>query len=245
MKAPNVGTQNGEIRVPELPVVGTAGNIDYRRMTPKQLEKSIQRNISNNVQTQPEVVQQALWQGMSALINIETRLRTESRNANYSGFNVDASQTAYMDFQTAEGSVKGSSTKLAKLVTAAEAMAADIKVAFKTGQLTKAEAGKLHGVLTEIVGDTELAQVHMADAVDGEVESGYNKKETVNLSSHTLETAWNNIVDFIAGNKDFNDVIEDYAKVYSDFVNSNRIWRWDRDILGGEGLTRYQKECGY
>ena len=50
-----------------------------------------------------------------------------------------------------------------------------------------------------------------------------------------------NIEDFIAGNKNFDDVLDDYAKLYSDRVNSNSRWQWDEDILGGENLTRSQK----
>ena len=52
---------------------------------------------------------------------------------------------------------------------------------------------------------------------------------------------YKNIDDFIAGNKNFDDVLDDYAKIYSDKVNSNSRWQWDEDILGGEGLTRSQK----
>ena len=182
----DVQTRNGEILVPEpLEIGAEMRNIDYGRMSSEQMDQSVQSNIQTNLQTQPEVVQKALIEGMSALINIETRLRTESRNANYSGFNVDASQTAYMDFQTAEGTVKGSSTKLAKLVTAAEAMAADIKAAFETGQLTETEAGKLWGVLTGIVGDAELAQAY----VDSRGGKGDNKNivsPSVKLTTPTL-----------------------------------------------------------
>ena len=123
-------------------------------------------------------------EGMSALINIETRIRIESRNVNYSGFNVDASQTAYMDFQTAKGT-----TKAAKLGAAAEAMAEDIKAAFETGLLTEMETTHLKGLITEIVGDAELAHVYVFESVDGDVEGRYNNaKSSIYANQNTRHT---------------------------------------------------------
>ena len=78
------------------------------------------------------------------LIGIETRLRAESRNINYNGFNVDSSQKAYIDYQTAKRT-----TKAAHLGVAAETMAADIRAAFATGQLTKAEAKAARSVIRD------------------------------------------------------------------------------------------------
>ena len=156
-----VDVQDGEIRVPELPEIGTAESIDYGRMPPEQVGRSVQESIQSNVQAQPRVVQNALVEGMSALVKIETRLRTESRNVNYNGLNVDTSQTAYMDFQMARGTIKA-----AKLQVAAEAMAGDIRAAFETWQLTETEAGKLKDVLTGIVGDVGLAQTYVEADTD-------------------------------------------------------------------------------
>lgn len=56
-----------------------------------------------------------------------------------------------------------------------------------------------------------------------------------------LKTSLKNIDDFIAGNKNFDDVLDDYAKIYSEKINSNQRWQWDEDILGGDNLTRAQK----
>jgi len=51
------------------------------------------------------------------------------------------------------------------------------------------------------------------------------------------------INEFINGSKPFADVLDDYAKVYADVVNSNKkIWSWREDILGGDKLTYGQKK---
>ena len=131
-------------------------DLPYKGMTPVQVEQRVQSSIQTNVRNKPEVVQKALVEGMSALVKIETRLRTESRNVNYNGLNVDTSQAVYMDFQMARGTIKA-----AKLQVAAEAMAGDIRAAFETGRLTEVEAGVLRGVLTEIVGDVGLAEAYV------------------------------------------------------------------------------------
>jgi len=153
MKAPRAEMQGTETALSEQPEPGSYG---VRVMLPDQIGQSVKESIQNNVQAQPYVVQKALVEGMSTLIGIETRLRAESRNINYNGFNVESSQTAYIDYQTAKGT-----TKAAHLGIAAEAMAADIRAAFATGQLTEAEAGRLQGVLSEIVGDASLAQSYV------------------------------------------------------------------------------------
>ena len=52
---------------------------------------------------------------------------------------------------------------------------------------------------------------------------------------------YKNIDDFIAGNKNFDDVLDDYAKIYADKINSNVDWSWNKSIHGGERLTIKQK----
>ena len=49
-----------------------------------------------------------------------------------------------------------------------------------------------------------------------------------------LDTSIKNIDEFIGGNKSFDDVLDDYAKVYADKINSNQAWSWDDTIPGGE-----------
>ena len=56
-----------------------------------------------------------------------------------------------------------------------------------------------------------------------------------------LDTSIKNIDEFIGGNKSFDDVLDDYAKVYADKINSNQAWSWDDAIPGGENLTKKQR----
>ena len=56
-----------------------------------------------------------------------------------------------------------------------------------------------------------------------------------------LDTSKKNIDEFIGGNKSFDDVLDDYAKVYADKINSNQAWSWDDTIPGGENLTKKQR----
>ena len=56
------------------------------------------------------------------------------------------------------------------------------------------------------------------------------------------EANFKNIDDFINGNKKFDDVLDDYSRVYSDGIQSNKPWNWDNTIPGGENLTAKQKK---
>ncbi|GKV56662.1 hypothetical protein NCCP2222_26090 [Sporosarcina sp. NCCP-2222] len=55
------------------------------------------------------------------------------------------------------------------------------------------------------------------------------------------ETNLTNIDDFINGNKKFDEVIEDFAKVYKEHVDLNKPWSWDDTIPGGDSLSSAQK----
>ena len=55
------------------------------------------------------------------------------------------------------------------------------------------------------------------------------------------ETNLRNIDDFINGNKKFDEVIEDFAKVYKEHVDLNKPWSWDDTIPGGDSLSSAQK----
>ena len=71
-----------------------------------------------------------------------------------------------MDFGEAPGTIADSSTKRAMLGNAAQAMAADIRQAIATGQLSAAEVGQLQGVMEGLMGDVELAQAYVSSAMD-------------------------------------------------------------------------------
>ncbi|MBC1436448.1 HNH endonuclease [Listeria rocourtiae] len=50
-----------------------------------------------------------------------------------------------------------------------------------------------------------------------------------------------NIDGFIDGSKKFDDVLEDYAKIYKETVESNKPWSWDDTIPGGDSLSASQR----
>lgn len=56
-----------------------------------------------------------------------------------------------------------------------------------------------------------------------------------------LDTSIKNIDEFIRGNKSFDDVLDDYAKLYADNVNSNLDWSWNKSIPNGQNLSVKQK----
>ncbi|MGF3104531.1 T7SS effector LXG polymorphic toxin [Rossellomorea sp. DUT-2] len=79
---------------------------------------------------------------------------------------------------------------------------------------------------------------------------GVLQVEKVNDGSKITETAGENskgsidsqnIAAFIEGNKKFDDVLDDYAKMYAEKINSNEPWSWGEDILGAENLSLKQK----
>ncbi|MCC5803743.1 T7SS effector LXG polymorphic toxin [Rossellomorea vietnamensis] len=65
--------------------------------------------------------------------------------------------------------------------------------------------------------------------------------EGIVKSKEVNETNLRNIDDFISGNKKFDEVIEDYAKVYKKHVDLNKPWSWDDIIPGGDSLSSAQK----
>jgi hypothetical protein len=54
-------------------------------------------------------------------------------------------------------------------------------------------------------------------------------------------TNFKNIDDFLNGIKKFDEVIDDYAKVYKERIESNKPWSWDDTIPGGDSLSSAQK----
>ena len=95
----------------------------------------------------------------------------------------------------------------------------------------------------------ELAGVEKADALLVSQKVGYEDVWDLRNAGDVLEsgrkggldTSIKNIDEFIGGNKSFDDVLDDYAKVYADKINSNQAWSWDDTIPGGENLTKKQR----
>ncbi|MBJ8205221.1 HNH endonuclease [Bacillus cereus] len=72
------------------------------------------------------------------------------------------------------------------------------------------------------------------------LESG-GVKGTGNSSKIVNKANLNNIDEFINGTKKFDDVINDYVKLYSEKIISNKTWSWNKSLHGGANLTARQK----
>ncbi|MFE4143894.1 T7SS effector LXG polymorphic toxin [Peribacillus sp. YIM B13472] len=96
-------------------------------------------------------------------------------------------------------------------------------------------------------------QLSLAGGVPYNVVNGVGLKEqlismakvewTVNKGTGkgVSEANLKNIDEFINGSKNFDNVIDDYAKVYKEHVESNRPWSWDDNIPGGDSLSSSQR----
>ena len=62
-------------------------------------------------------------------------------------------------------------------------------------------------------------------------------------SEEDLENSRKNIREFANGRKTFGEVIDDYAKLYADKVNSNKHWSWRKLVVGGNKLTKGQRQA--
>ncbi|TDW16244.1 HNH/ENDO VII superfamily nuclease [Breznakia blatticola] len=63
--------------------------------------------------------------------------------------------------------------------------------------------------------------------------------KNINKASKGSGANLDNINGFAKGNKNFDDVVDDYARIYADKVKSNKSWEW-MDIEGAENLTPKQ-----
>ncbi|MBD8032197.1 MULTISPECIES: T7SS effector LXG polymorphic toxin [Solibacillus] len=93
---------------------------------------------------------------------------------------------------------------------------------------------KIPKAIDKIV-DSNVGEVVKKSNVDEVVGKGADKGKGVS------ETNLRNIDDFINGNKKFDEIIEDYAKVYKEHVDLNKPWSWDDTIPGGDSLSSAQK----
>lgn len=74
-----------------------------------------------------------------------------------------------------------------------------------------------------------------------EIRGSGGTKGTGNSSKIVNEANLNNIDEFINGTKKFDDVINDYVKLYSEKIISNKTWSWNKSLHGGANLTARQK----
>ncbi|WP_235782401.1 hypothetical protein [Peribacillus psychrosaccharolyticus] len=51
-----------------------------------------------------------------------------------------------------------------------------------------------------------------------------------------------NIDEFIDGTKTFDDVVDEFARLYSEKIQTNKTWSWNKSFHGGEYLTARQRK---
>lgn len=100
-------------------------------------------------------------------------------------------------------------------------------------KLTRVQEGAEWGNLASVLRMTKEDKINrILELEEGGKKSG---------AKSGIESSRKNIVKFIEGNKSFNDVLNDYAQIYADNVNSNQAWSWDDEIPGGDTLTKKQR----
>ena len=88
----------------------------------------------------------------------------------------------------------------------------------------------------------KIDEAVMAANASGKTESAAKTEFVAKfVDKNERESLIKNIEDFINGNKSFDDVLDQYVRLYADNVNSNKPWSWEDSILGGENLTQKQK----
>ncbi|WP_326850200.1 HNH endonuclease [Bacillus haynesii] len=72
--------------------------------------------------------------------------------------------------------------------------------------------------------------------VEKEIEAGKS------VSKGTGNVNLKNIDEFIDGTKTFDDVVDDFARLYSEKIQTNKTWSWNKSFHGGEYLTARQRK---
>ena len=123
----------------------------------------------------------------------------------------------------------------------------ELKAVQKIEELIKSNKIDYDGILKirneTVKSDVEVVRKTTEDSVEDVGKSAAEDagKVVESGSKGGLDTSIKNIDEFIGGNKSFDDVLDDYAKVYADKINSNQAWSWDDTIPGGENLTKKQR----
>ncbi len=78
-------------------------------------------------------------------------------------------------------------------------------------------------------GNIDRGGVSRYDGNEGRIGKEYKEESTKNIKS------------FLEGKKSFNDVLNDYAELYTNIINSNEVWSWSYNIPGGTKLTKKQR----
>jgi hypothetical protein len=154
--------------VNQLNMEGLADKV-IPKMTQAEIEQSVQESIREKAATAPEALQKTVFDGMSALIAIESRVKSESGNINHKGIGIDSAHYEFMGYLRGETA----------LDTTAWTVAETIKTVMRSETLTEAETEQLAGLLTKIVGDARLSEAYVTSTMDGDAGSGYNEEKRV------------------------------------------------------------------
>ncbi|MBP3039037.1 HNH endonuclease [Bacillaceae bacterium Marseille-Q3522] len=92
--------------------------------------------------------------------------------------------------------------------------------------------GAVQKTVRESFEEAKETIVRMIRKVDGDVE---DIKGTGNVNLK-------NIDEFIDGTKTFDDVVDDFARLYSEKIQTNKTWSWNKSFHGGEYLTARQRK---
>ena len=103
------------------------------------------------------------------------------------------------------------------------------------------------------IGLTALSLIPLIGAAGGYLKSANithdlaKAKKVAKITSFSddiIEAAKKSIDEFLDGTRAFDDpeVLDAYAKAYTDLVSSNKRWSWDDSILGGYKLSEGEKD---
>ena len=133
-----------------------------------------------------------------------------------------------------------------KALAGAKSLKEILKISGKTLTVDALSAAAAYGTtyIGEELGLSEESIFILSMLAGGSVSYAGGKvllKNADEVVKRGLDTSIKNIDEFIGGNKSFDDVLDDYAKIYADKINSNKAWSWDDTIPGGENLTKKQR----
>ncbi|EEK88645.1 HNH endonuclease signature motif containing protein [Bacillus cereus] len=114
-----------------------------------------------------------------------------------------------------------------------------VKIPYVESSTVREVAGKFSKASTAAKDDAY--QLAKGSGGSGVSKEGSVAKGTGNSSKIVNEANLNNIDEFINGTKKFDDVINDYVKLYSEKIISNKTWSWNKSLHGGANLTARQK----
>ncbi|MEL4028557.1 hypothetical protein NSQ45_02275 [Caldifermentibacillus hisashii] len=83
------------------------------------------------------------------------------------------------------------------------------------------------------------ASAENTHTVENGVRALFSQAYEVNIGNGQVTKATGNvnlknIDEFIEGTKNFDDVVDDFARLYSEKVQTNKTWSWNKSFHGGE-----------